>query len=52
MSSAISRTIIITGANRGLGFTLAKFLSFEKIPTKLILTGRDSSKLSDSIKKI
>ena len=50
--SQLSRTIIITGANRGLGFTLAKSITQDKTPTKLILTSRDLSKLQNSIKEM
>jgi short-subunit dehydrogenase len=35
------RTVLITGANRGLGFTLARELSQSQRNLKIILTARD-----------
>jgi len=50
--SSSPRTIIITGANKGIGFEIAKKLYNQAKTFKIILTSRDKAKGEEAIKKI
>jgi NAD(P)-dependent dehydrogenase (short-subunit alcohol dehydrogenase family) len=46
----MSKTILITGANRGLGFVMSKKLA--ELGHQVILTGRDEQKINSAAEKI
>ena len=52
MQSELIKNFIITGSNRGLGFTLVRLLLERAIPHNIILTARDTEKFQDKFLKL
>ena len=52
MQSEISKNLIITGSNRGLGYALTKMLCQKALPHNIIMTARDISKGQEKLLKL
>jgi len=51
-SSSATKTVLVTGANKGLGYHSVRLLAHKHPQWTIILTSRDKQKVEDAIKKL